>query len=424
MYKILATCIIGSAMIFSLHLGCANGSAGTSSDSTGTSNDSPGTSNLDTTSAPVETKDRNTNYKPAFAGQTRVAGVKTNTAYEGKVLSNDLKSPWGITSLPDGRFLITEKRGQMRIATTAGQVSEPITGIPEVNHAGQGGLLGLTIDPAFSENRIVYWVFSEKLPEGNLTSVAKGKLSADEKTIENAAVIYRATPAYKGTLHYGGRILFDKSGNLIVSTGERSDQETRPQAQQLNSALGKVIRITNEGKPAAGNPFSGNANAKPEIYSYGHRNVQGLAFHPTTGDLWENEFGPRGGDEVNLIKPGINYGWPIITYGIEYSGEKVGAAITQKPGMEQPVYYWDPVASPSGMTFYSDNSIPEWQNNLFVSCLSGQHIARLLIQNDKVVGEERLLGNENQRFRDITQGKDGALYAVTDQGRLYRIGKK
>ena len=431
MYKILSTCIIGSAFILSLNLGCANGSAETSNDTAGTSNDSAaasnvttGTLNSDSTIAPVETKARNANYKPAFAGQTRVAGVKTNTAYEGKVLSNDLKSPWGITTLPDGRFLITEKRGQMRIASAAGQVSEPLTGIPEVNHAGQGGLLGVTIDPAFSQNRMVYWVFSEKLPEGNLTSVAKGTLSTDEKRIENATVIYRATPAYRGALHYGGRILFDKSGNLFVSTGERSDQATRPQAQQLNSGLGKIVRITKDGKPASGNPFSATANARPEIYSYGHRNVQGIAFHPATGDLWENEFGPRGGDEVNLVKPGKNYGWPVITYGIEYGGEKVGDAIMQKAGMEQPVYYWDPSISPSGMTFYSADNVPEWKNNLFVSCLSGQHIARLVIQNNKVVGEERLLGKEGQRFRDIIQGQDGALYAVTDQGRLYRIAKK
>jgi glucose/arabinose dehydrogenase len=293
-----------------------------------------------------------------------------------------------------------------------------------VNFRGQGGLLGITIDPAFSQNRMVYWVFSENLPDGNVTSVAKGKLAADEKSIENATVIYRATPAYKGTLHYGGRILFDKAGNIIISTGERSDLVTRPQSQQLNSGLGKVIRITKDGKPAAGNPFAGRADARPELYSYGHRNIQGLAMHPATGELWENEFGPRGGDEVNLVQPGKNYGWPTITYGIEYGGDKIGGSLTQQAGMEQPVYYWDPVVSPSGMTFYSGNAIPEWKNNLFITCLSGQHIARLVIRNNRVVGEERLLANEGQRFRDITQGKDGALYAVTDQGRLYRIGKK
>ena len=376
----------------------------------------------DTGVAPVETKKPNSDYKPAFAGQTRIAGVHTKTAYEGKMLTKKLESPWGITTLPDGRFLITQKNGSMVIASNSGTIGEPITGLPAVNSNGQGGLLGLTIDPAFSQNRIVYWVFSEKLSGGNLTAVAKGKLSADEKSIENATVIYRATPAYNGTLHYGGRILFDRSGNIVISTGERSDLQTRPQAQHLNSGLGKVIRITKDGKPASGNPFANGE--RPEIYSYGHRNVQGLAMHPVTGDIWEGEFGPRGGDEINLIRSGKNYGWPTITYGIEYGGDKVGDGITQKDGLEQPVYYWDPVVSPSGMTFYSGDAIPEWKNNLFISCLSGEHIVRLIITNNKVVGEERLLVKENQRFRDITQGTDGALYAVTDSGRLYRIGKK
>ncbi len=378
----------------------------------------------DTSYAPVETKSPNTNYKPAFEGQTRIAGVKTTTPFAGVVLTDQLNRPWGITSLPDGRFLITEKGGSMRIATAAGVLSEPITGLPAVNATGQGGLLGVTIDPAFSDNRMVYWTFSESTPEGNLTSVAKGKLSADEKRIENATVIYRATPAYKGNLHYGSRILFDKNGDLFVSTGERSDLVTRPQAQDLKSALGKVLHITKDGKPAEGNPFLNNSNARPEIYSYGHRNVQGLAFHPQTGDLWENEFGPRGGDELNLLKPGKNYGWPTITYGYEYSGAKIGGAITQQEGMEQPVYYWDPVVSPSGMTFYNSDSIPEWKNNLFIGGLNSNHIVRLVINNNKVVGEERLLADQGQRFRDVTQGKDGALYAVTDEGRLYRIGRK
>ncbi|HEY4654999.1 MAG TPA: PQQ-dependent sugar dehydrogenase [Cyclobacteriaceae bacterium] len=377
----------------------------------------------DSTLAPVETKEPNTDYKPAFEGQTRIAGVRTTTPYEFKVLAEGLDQPWGITNLPDGRFLITQKTGTMRIASEDGTLSEPITGLPKVNSAEQGGLLGLTLDPSFADNRMVYWVFSQPVTGGNLTAVAKGRLADDEKTIENAQVIYQATPAHGSTLHYGGRILFDKTGNIIFSTGERSDLETRPLAQDLNTSLGKVIRITPEGKPAPGNPFEGRSDARPELYSYGHRNVQGLAFHPVTGDLWETEFGPRGGDEVNLIRPGKNYGWPVITYGIEYGGGKVGDAIQQKEGMEQPVYYYDPVLSPSGMTFYSGNDIPEWENNLFIGGLSSSHIARLVIENNKVVGEERLLADEAQRFRDITQGKDGALYVVTDQGRLYRVGR-
>ena len=211
---------------------------------------------------------------------------------------------------------------------------------------------------------------------------------------------------------------------MFVSTGERSDMVTRPQAQQLNSSLGKIVHITTDGKPVANGPFASTSGAKPELYSYGHRNVQGLTFNPVTGDLWSNEFGPRGGDEINRVQSGKNYGWPTITYGIEYSGKKIGDVIQQKEGMEQPVYYWDPSVSPSGMTFYSGNMVPEWKNNLFVGCLSGMHIARLVIENNKVVGEERLLSQEYQRFRDVTQGNDGSIYAVTDQGRLYRIFKK
>lgn len=386
---------------------------------------------LQKTSLSVETQRPNTSYKPAFEGQTRIRAVVTKTPYEAKVLTSSLQSPWGIVSLPDGRFMVTEKGGTMRMVSASGTVGEAIKGIPEVNSRGQGGLLGICIDPSFATNRMVYWAFSEALAEGNVTSVARGKLSSDEKSLENVTVIYRATPAYDGTLHYGGRVLFSKDGSLFVTTGERSDRATRPQAQDINSGLGKILRITGDGKPAAGNPFVGRANARPELYSYGHRNVQGIAFHPVTGDLWETEFGPRGGDELNRITAGKNYGWPVITYGIEYGGNKIGGAIQQKEGLEQPVYYWDPVISPSGITFYDarppdgqDKVIAEWNNNLFISSLSGAHICRLVIENNKVTGEERLLSGEHQRFRDITQGMDGALYAITDQGRLYRIGKQ
>lgn len=409
-FRVLATLLCSAILLYSC-------------DSSEPKNDFTDEEQDSTVHEPVETKDPVTEYTPAFAGQTRIAGVKTSTGYEGSVLTDDLNSPWGITSLPQGRLLITEKEGTMRIATQQGELSDPITGLPEVDSRGQGGLLGLTVDPDFTNNRMVFWTFSQPVEGGNLTAVAKGRLADDEKTIENAQVIYQATPVYDGALHYGSRILFDKAGNIIFSTGERSDLETRHQAQDLNSALGKIIRITKEGKPASGNPFEGRDDARAEIYSYGHRNVQGLALHPVTGDLWDSEFGPQAGDEINRIEPAKNYGWPIITYGLEYSGDKIGDAIQQQEGMEQPVYYWDPVISPSGITFYSSNVIPEWQNNLFIAALSGQHVARLVIEDNKVVGEERLLSDEGQRFRAITEGTDGALYAVTDQGRLYRIGK-
>lgn len=375
------------------------------------------------TGTPVETNPPNTNYQPAFTGQTRVNGVKTITPYQRTIISSALSAPWGITNLPDGRLLITEKAGSMRIVTYTGTVGSAITGIPAVNPSGQGGLLGLCIDPQFSTNRMVYWVFSENVTGGTLTAVAKGRLSNSETSIENATVIYRANPAANSTAHYGGRILFDATGNLLVSTGERANTSTRPFSQSVTAAIGKIIRITRDGLPAPGNPTFSGAGALPELYSIGHRNPQGLALHPTTGDLWQSEHGPRGGDEINRIQAGANYGWPTITYGIEYTGQAIGSGIQQQNGMEQPVYYWDPVVSPSGMTFYKGNSIPEWQNNLFIGALSGMHIVRLIIENNRVVGEERLLSSENQRFRDITQGTDNALYAITDGGRLYRINR-
>jgi glucose/arabinose dehydrogenase len=316
------------------------------------------------------------------------------------------------------------KKGQLRIATTAGVVGNPIAGLPLVNSSGQGGLLGLCIDPQFTTNRMVYWVFSEQVAGGTLTAVAKGRLSDNETTIENATVIYRAAPAANSNAHYGGRILFDSNGSLLVSTGERSNLNTRPLSQSVTAALGKIVRITTNGQPAPGNPALSGTGALPELYSIGHRNPQGLAIHPATGELWQSEHGPRGGDEINRVIAGANYGWPLITYGIEYSGQAVGTGIQQQDGLEQPVYYWDPVISPSGITFYKGNRVPEWENNLFIGALSGQHIARLVIENNKAVGEERLLEDENQRFRDITQGTDNALYAITDAGRLYKIDKE
>jgi len=376
------------------------------------------------TAPPVETLAPNTTYKPAFTGQTRVGSITTAaTSYKATVVTSALTSPWGVAALPNGRLLVTEKAGTMRIVSTSGTVSAPITGLPAVNPAGQGGLLGVCLDPDFATNRLVYWSFAEARPGGNLTAIGKGRLANDERTIETPAVIYRAEPAYAGNLHYGGRVVFDRTGNLIISTGERSDLATRPQAQVVTSALGKLIRITKDGQPASGNPTFSQAGARPELYSIGHRNPQGLAVHPTTGDLWQSEHGPRGGDELNRIRAGANYGWPTITYGIEYSGQPIGGAIQQNSGLEQPVYYWDPVVSPSGMTFYTSNRVSGWQNNLFISSLSGTHIVRLVIDNNRVLGEERLLASEGQRFRDITQGTDGALYAVTDQGRLYRIDR-
>jgi glucose/arabinose dehydrogenase len=378
----------------------------------------------DTTLAPVETQSPNSQYKPAFKGQTRIKGVKTKTPIAVTIISTGLKNPWGLHTLPDGRFLITEKGGTMRILKASGVFDKQITGLPAVLAQGQGGLLDVTIDPAFATNRMIYWGYSEPAAGGaSLLAIAKGKLAVNESRIENAEVIYRATPAYKGTLQYGCRIVFDKRGNLFISTGERAGSNIRMKAQDLSAGIGKIIHITNTGKAVAGGPFAGKTNALPEVYAYGLRNPDGLAWNPQTGELWEAEFGPRGGDEINIIKPGNNYGWPVVTYGIEYSGEKVGEGVQQKPGVTQPVYYWDPTISPGGITFYTGN-IAEWRNNLFVGGLSGAHIARLVIRANKVVGEERLLKDRNERWRALTTGKDGALYGVTDSGKLYRIAKK
>ena len=372
---------------------------------------------------PVETQKPNSDYKPARAGQTRVAGVKTKTPYKVDKIAEKLGLPWAVIPFPDGRLLITERRGSMQILDANGTVLKKITGFPEVDASGQGGMLDVALDPNFSKNKMIYWSFSEKNGVGNLMAVAKGELNEAESKVQNPVVIFRATPPLKSSMHFGSRLVFDKDGNLFVSTGERSILEGRKQAQWLNSGLGKIFKITKEGKPAPGNPFINQKDAMPEIFAYGFRNAQSLDINPATGEVWEAEFGPRGGDEVNIIRAGKNYGWPTITYGLEYSGEKVGDGIQQKEGMEQPVYYWDPVLSPSGMTFYKGKDIPEWKNNLFIGGLSSMHIARLVIENNKVVGEERLLDDKKERFRDVAYF-NGMLYAVTDGGNLYRISKK
>ncbi len=374
------------------------------------------------TGPPVETQKANSNYKPAFAGQTRIGSVKTKTPYVVAVINSNLKFPWGIHVLPDGRLLISQKPGIIQILTTGGKVVKTITGFPPVQYAGQGGLLDITIDPNFTTNRMIYWTFAQP-GDGATLAVANGKLSADETKLENVKVIWEASPRYKGAGQFGSRIVFDREGNLFVSSGDRQADDIRVKAQDLDATTGKIIHITKEGKPVAGNPFIGKANDKPEIYAYGIRNPDGLAINPVTGGLWETEFGPRGGDEVNLIKPGGNYGWPYVTYGIEYSGKKVYDGIQQKPGTIQPVYYWDPVISPGCMMFYTGN-IAEWKNNMFIGGLSSQFITRLVIRNNKVVGEERLLTDKGERWRCIATGKDGAIYAGTDSGKLYRISRR
>ena len=401
---------LSSFFLFIWSTGCAN-------------NAGAGNSNPTDSLAPVETKSPNSNYKPAFSGQTRIRSVKTTTSYNVEKIAAKLGSPFAIVTMPDGRLMVTLKSGYMEIHGKNGALVKKITGFPPVVYAGQGGLLDVAFDPNFASNKIMYWSFSEEYAPGNLTAVAKGKLNEAAGTVENISVIFRATPALNSNLHFGSRLVFDKDGNLFVSAGERSILEGRAQAQKLNAGLGKVFKITTDGKPAPHNPFLNTAGVMPEIYSYGHRNPQGLDINPATGELWEAEFGPRGGDEINIVYAGKDYGWPVITYGLEYSGKKIGDAIQQKAGMEQPVYYWDPVISPSGICFYSGNAIPEWKNNLFIASLSGQHLDRLVINNNKVIGEERLLVDKNSRFRDVTY-LNNMLYAITDDGDIYRISKK
>lgn len=373
--------------------------------------------------APVETKQSNTNYQPAFPGQTRGPGAKTKTPYKIQILTKDLVAPWSVKELPNGQLVVTEKAGSLRIVSQDGVLSNPILGFPDLEANGQGGLLDVLPALDFEQSRILYFTLAEKTNQGSLTAVGKGRLSEDNDQLTDFLIIYRAIPYFNGNAHFGSRLVFDQNGDLLVTTGERQSNETRNNAQTLDNGYGKVIRITTQGDPGAANPFIGQIGALPEIYSYGHRNPQGLAIQPGTGAIWISEMGPRGGDELNIIQAGKNYGWPAISYGIEYAGQPVGEGITVKAGMEQPVYYWDPIIAPSGITFYDSTVIPEWTNNLFISSLAGKHIARIILDGTKVVGEERLLTEEGQRFRDITGGSDGAIYAVTDSGWLYRIGK-
>ncbi|HEU0065190.1 MAG TPA: PQQ-dependent sugar dehydrogenase [Flavisolibacter sp.] len=372
---------------------------------------------------PVETKSPNSEYKAAFTGQTRIAGVKTTTPYKVEKIADRLGAPFAIVAMPDGKLMVTIKSGYMEIHDGNGNLIKKVTGLPDVVYAGQGGLLDVAFDPDFVHNKIIYWCYAEKYNGDNVTAVAKAKLNEEAGKVESTTVIFRAAPSTSSTLQYGSRLAFDKNGNLFVSVGEKFNPESRVLAQQLNSLLGKIVRITRDGKPAAGNPFLNQQGVRPEIFSYGHRNPEGLDINPETGELWESEFGPKGGDEINIITAGKNYGWPVITYGREYSGEKVGEGIQQKDGMEQPIYYWDPVISPSGICFYNGSAIPEWKNNLFVSSLSGQHLDRLVIKDNRVTGEERLLIDINSRIRDVTYMND-MLYALTDDGDIYRISKK
>jgi len=379
--------------------------------------------------APVETQPPNApNQSPAFHGQTRAPEVKAGVAYQVTVAAAGLEHPWAIAFLPDGRMLVSEKPGRLRVVARDGKLSEPVAGLPQADAAGQGGLLGLAVDPDFTGNGLIYWSYAERREDGRTnTAVARGRLTADaEPKVKDAKVIFRQTPPMASTLHYGSRLVFGRDGTLFVTLGERAVTPGRTQAQRLDGTLGKVVRLRPDGTIPPDNPFVKTKGARPETWSIGHRNIQAAALNPRTGRLWTVEHGARGGDEVNIPRAGKDFGWPTISYGIEYAGGPIGAGLTRKAGMEQPVYYWDPVIGPSGMAFYEADRVPAWKGSLFVGALAGGHLVRLSLAGDRVVGEERLLTELNERIRDVVVGPDGALYVATDsgEGRILRIAPK
>jgi glucose/arabinose dehydrogenase len=375
---------------------------------------------------PLETRPPNaSDQRPAFPEQTRACEAPSDIVFTVEVVAGGLDHPWAVEPLPDGDFLITERPGHLRIVSAAGAVSEPITGLPEIDAVGQGGLLDLALSPTFDADRTIYWSYAEPRQDGNATSVARGVLTPDRRSVGEVRVIFRSEPAFNGELHFGSRLAFGPDGMLYVTLGERSVAAMRPQAQRLGNHLGKVVRIRPDGTVPVDNPFAGQPDARPEIWTLGHRNVQAAAFDPD-GRLWVVEHGTRGGDELNLLRQGTNYGWPVQAYGVEYSGRPIAGASTAPEGYEQPVYYWDPVIAPSGAQWYTGDAFPAWRGSLFIGGLASRRLVRLTLANDRVTGEEHLLADRGQRVRDVRQGPDGTLYVVTDEddGELWRIAPR
>jgi aldose sugar dehydrogenase len=346
--------------------------------------------------------------------QTEKGSVRVETVAKGLV------NPWALAFLPDGRMLVTERPGRMRIVGKDGVLSAPLTNVPQVVARNQGGLLDLVLDPQFNENRLVYITYAEPRSGGNGTAVAKMRLSSTETGFDQVEVIFRQQPTHQGGHHFGSRLVFDHTGALFIALGDRYD--LREQAQNRNNTIGKVVRIRTDGSIPSDNPGLKREGWLTSIWSIGHRNIQGAALHPVTGKLWTAEHGARGGDEINIPDAGKNYGWPVITYGKDYTGAKIGEG-THKAGMEQPIFYWDPSIAPSGMTFYTANHFPDWKGNVFVGALAGQLLSRLTIDGEKVVSEERLFVGMNKRIRDVRQGPDGFLYLVIDaaEGEVLRV---
>jgi glucose/arabinose dehydrogenase len=352
---------------------------------------------------------------PGPASAQAPAGLTVETVARG------LDHPWALAFLPDGRMLVTERPGSMRIAGPDGQLSPPLAGVPKVMARGQGGLLDVALDRGHGQNHTIYFCFAEPANGGSRTALARARL-VDEGAprLDDVRVIFRQEGPLSSGNHFGCRIVQTPDNNLFLTMGDHF--RYRDEAQNLGNHLGKIVRLRPDGSVPSDNPFVGKTGAKPEIWSYGHRNAQGAALNPRTGKLWETEHGPRGGDEVNIVEPGRNYGWPVIGYGIDYSGARIHDS-THKNGMEQPIRYWVPSIAPSGMAFYTGATYPAWNGSLFVGALAGQMLVRLELDGDRVTKEERLLQDLHERIRDVRQGPDGALYLVTDSsnGRILRV---
>jgi len=336
-----------------------------------------------------------------------------------ETFADGLVHPWGLEFLPDGRALVTERPGRLRVVGLDGTLSAPLAGLPTIYAVGQGGLLDVCLDPNFADNSLIYLSFAEPAPDGTAgTAVARAVFA--ETQLNDVLVIYRQTPKASGSSHFGSRIVFRGDGTLFITQGDRYNQ--RDKVQDLSNDFGKIVRINSDGTVPTDNPFVGDAAARPEIWSYGHRNVQAAALDPVTGALWTVEHGARGGDELNHPEAGKNYGWPVITYGTDYDGSKIGEGVA-KPGMEQPVYYWDPVIAPSGMCFYTGDAYPQWTGSVFIGSLTPGLLVRLELTDGVVTKEERYLGDLNERIRDVRQGPDGMLYLLTDNsaGRILRL---
>jgi aldose sugar dehydrogenase len=345
----------------------------------------------------------------------------TSGSAKAVVVAEGLDHPWALAFLPGepvGRMLVTERRGTMRIVSADGKIGPALRGVPAVHATGQGGLLDVVIAPDFARSRTIFFSFAQPVAGGARTAVASAELG--DAGVDNVKVIFAQADVTSGGLHFGSRIAVANDGRLFITTGERYSEKDK--AQSLATHLGKVIRINADGSIPKDNPLATHASAKREIWSYGHRNMQGAAIHPVTGKLWTHEHGPQGGDELNVPLAGKNYGWPVIGYGIDYSGLRLHETGT-KAGMEQPIHYWLPSIAPSGMAFYTADRFPRWRQSLFVGALSGKHLARLTLDGEKIIAEERLLVNRTERIRDVRQGPDGYVYVLTDEtnGKILRV---